>query len=163
MAIRETGYASWGSLRPHFWIPLGFDAGEAGVFFGAATGGADAVERYAYVAEALVSGAPARAQGYFFLLSQALGDPTLDFYFSNDWSLVGIDSTLHVVSEEHREGSIGAFSLNVSTYSAPISVGTSICFAPIPTWMEAGGKASSHFSPAVGTIPAILKKGKINL
>ena len=108
VAIRETGYASWGSLRPHFWIPLGFDAGEAGVFFGAATGGADAVERYAYVAEALVSGAPPRAQGYFFLLSQALGDPTLDFYFSNDWSFVGIDSTLHVVSEEHREGSIGA-------------------------------------------------------
>jgi len=29
--------------------------------------------------------------------------------------------------------------------------------------MEAGGKASNHFSPEVVTIPAILKKGKINL
>jgi len=108
VAMRETGYASWGSLRPHFWIPLGFNAGEAGTFLGAATGGADAVGRYAYVAAAMVSGSPARAQGYLFLLSQALGDPTLDFYFSNDWSLAFINPTLHVVSEEHREGSIGA-------------------------------------------------------
>ena len=110
VAMRETGYASWGSLRPHFWIPLGFDAAEAGRFLGVATAGADAVGRYAYVAEALVSGSPppARAQGYFFLVSQALGDPTLDFYISNDWSLIGIDRTGHVVSSEHREGSIGA-------------------------------------------------------
>ena len=108
VAMRETGYASWGSLRPHFWIPLGLDAGQAGRFLGAATAGADAVGRYTYVVETLVSGSPARAQGYFFLLSQALGDPTLDFYVSNDWSLTGIDSTGHVVSSEHREGSIGA-------------------------------------------------------
>ena len=108
VAMRETGYASWGSLRPHFWIPLGLNAGQAGRFLGAATAGADAVGRYTYVVEALVSGSPARAQGYFFLLSQALGDPTLDFYVSNDWSLTGIDSTGHVVSSEHREGSIGA-------------------------------------------------------
>ena len=108
VAMRETGYASWGSLRPHFWIPLGLDAGQAGRFLGAATAGADAVGRYTYVVEALVSGSPARAQGYFFLLSQALGDPTLDLYVANDWSLTGIDSTGHVVSSEHREGSIGA-------------------------------------------------------
>jgi hypothetical protein len=106
--MRETGYASWGSLRPHFWIPLGLDAGQAGRFLGAATAGADAVRRYTYVVEALVSGSPARAQGYFFLLSQALGDPTLDLYVANAWSLTGIDSTGHVVSSEHREGSIGA-------------------------------------------------------
>ena len=108
VAMRETGYASWGSLRPHFWIPLGLDAGQAGRFLGAATAGADAVGRYTYVVEALLSGSPARAQGYFFLLSQALGDPTLDFYVSTDWSLTGIDSTGHVVSSEHRQGSIGA-------------------------------------------------------
>ena len=108
VAMRETGYASWGSLRPPFWIPLGLDAGQAGRFLGAATAGADAVGRYTYVVEALLSGSPARAQGYFFLLSQALGDPTLDFYLSNDWSLTGIDSTGHVVSSEHRQGSIGA-------------------------------------------------------
>jgi hypothetical protein len=106
--LRETGYASWGSLRPHFWIPLGVDAGAAGRFLGGATAGADAVGRYVYVAEALASRSPPRARGYFFLLDQALGNPTLDFYFSNDWSLVGTDTAGHVVSEEHREADIGA-------------------------------------------------------
>jgi hypothetical protein len=108
VAMRETGYASWGSLRPHFWIPVGVNAGVAGRFFGAATAGADALGRYSYFAEGLISGSPARAQGSFFLLSQAFGDPTLDFSFSNDWSPVGTDSTGHVVSTEHREAAIGA-------------------------------------------------------
>jgi hypothetical protein len=106
--IRETGYSSWGSLRPHFWIPLGINAGQAGHFFGAATAGADAVGRYIYLAEAQVSPSPARLQASLFLLSQALGDPTLDFYISNRWSLVGIDSTGHVVSQNRPEGAIGA-------------------------------------------------------
>lgn len=108
VAMRETGYASWGSLRPHFWIPIGVNAGEAGRFFGAATAGADAVGRYVYFAEGLVSVSPARAQGSFFLLDQALGDPTLDFSVANDWSLTGIDRTGHAVSSEHREGALGA-------------------------------------------------------
>jgi hypothetical protein len=106
--VRETGYASWGSLRPHFWIPLGINAGEAGHFFGAATAGADAVGRYTYYVEGLFSPSPARAQGSFFLLNNALSDPTLDFSASNDWSLVGSDSTGHVVSTEHREAALGA-------------------------------------------------------
>jgi hypothetical protein len=108
VAIRETGYSSWGSLRPHFWIPLGINAGQAGHFFGAATAGADAIGRYAYFAEAQLSPSPARLQGSLFLISQALGDPTLDFYVSNRWSLVGIDSTGHVVSQNRPEGAIGA-------------------------------------------------------
>ena len=108
VVLRETGYSSWGSLRPHFWIPLGINAGQAGQFFGAATAGADAVGRYTYFAEAQVSPSPARLQGSFFLLSQALGNPTLDFYVANRWSLVGIDSTGHVVSQNRPEGSIGA-------------------------------------------------------
>ena len=106
--MRETGYASWGSLRPHFWIPLGVNAGEAGHFFGALTAGADAVGRYAYFAQALFSPSPARVLGSFFILSRALGNPSLDFSVSNDWSLVGIDGTGHVVSEDQPEAAIGA-------------------------------------------------------
>src|SRR3989449_7896741 len=74
VAMRETGYASWGSLRPHFWIPLGINAGRAGHFFGAATAGADAVGRYIYLAEGQFSPSPARFQGSFFLLSPVLGN-----------------------------------------------------------------------------------------
>jgi hypothetical protein len=37
-----------------------------------------------------------------------LGNPTLDFYVSNRWSLVGIDSTGHVVSQNRPEGALGA-------------------------------------------------------
>jgi hypothetical protein len=108
VAMRETGYASWGSLRPHFWIPLGVNAGDAGHFIGAATAGSDALGRYAYFAEGLFSPSPARVQGSFFLLSEALGDPTLDFSVSNYWSLVGIDSTGHVVSQNRPAGALGA-------------------------------------------------------
>lgn len=105
---RETGYASWGSLRPHFWIPLGINAGPAGRFLGLATAGTDAVGRYSYFATGLFSGAPVRAQGSLFLISQALGDPTLDLFVSNDWSFTGTDQTGHRVSSEHREAAVGA-------------------------------------------------------
>src|SRR6266446_2393604 len=108
VAFRETGYSSWGSLRPHFWLPLGINAGQAGHFFGAATAGADAVGRYVYLAEAQVSPSPLRLQGSFFLLNDALGNPTLDFSFLSRWSLVGIDSTGHVVSQNRPEAAIGA-------------------------------------------------------
>ena len=108
VSARETGYASWGSLRPHFWIPLLLDTGDAGFFVGAATAGADAVGRYSYFAQGLVSGAPRRAQGSLFLISNALGTPTLDFSISNDWSLVGTDSAGHVLSSERRNASLGA-------------------------------------------------------
>jgi hypothetical protein len=108
VAMRETGYSSWGSLRPHFWIPLGINAGEAGHFFGVGTAGADAVGRYAYFVEAEFSPSPARVQGSLFLINRSLGDPVLDFYVSNRWSLVGTDSTGHVVSQNRPEGAIGA-------------------------------------------------------
>ena len=107
VAIRETGYASWGSLRPHFWVPTGTNAGLAGRFFGLATAGTDAVGRYSYYATALMSGSPLRAQGSLFLISQALGNPTLDFYAANAWWLVGIDGTGHKVSAEDRKAAIG--------------------------------------------------------
>jgi hypothetical protein len=108
VSVRETGYSSWGSLRPHFWIPLLFNTGDAGVFFGAATAGVDAVGRYSYLAQGLLSGSPLRAQGSLFLISDALGSPTLDFSLENDWSFVGTDSTGHEVSSERRTAAVGA-------------------------------------------------------
>lgn len=108
VSVRETGYASWGSLRPHFWIPLFSNSGDAGRFFGAATAGVDAVGRYSYLVQGLISGSPLRAQGSLFLISDALGNPTLDFSLENDWSLVGTDSTGHVVSSERRTAAVGA-------------------------------------------------------
>ena len=106
--VRETGYSSWGSLRPHFWIPLVYNSGDAGVFFGGATAGVDAVGRYSYLVQGLISGSPLRAQGSLFLISDALSSPTLDFSLENDWSLVGTDSTGHVVSSERRTAALGA-------------------------------------------------------
>jgi len=117
VATRETGYASWGSLRPHFWIPLALNTGDAGFFVGAATAGADAVGRYSYLAQGLMSASPLRAQGSLFLISNVLGNPTLDFSISNDWSLVGTDTTGHVVSSERRDAAIGATVLDQHWWS----------------------------------------------
>jgi hypothetical protein len=108
VTTRETGYSAWPGLRPHFWIPLALNADDAGFFFGGATAGVDPLNRYAYYADAELSPSPLRAQGTAIFVTNALGDPTLDFAVSNDWSLVGTDSTGHVVSSEHREGGIGA-------------------------------------------------------
>jgi hypothetical protein len=115
--MRESGYASWGSLRPHFWIPLALNNGAAGFFVGAATAGVDAVGRYSYLVQGLVSGSPLRGQGSLFLISNALGSPTLDFSVSNDWSLVGSDSAGHVVSSERRDAAIGATVLDQHWWS----------------------------------------------
>ncbi|HUC40637.1 MAG TPA: hypothetical protein VMR92_07360, partial [Gemmatimonadales bacterium] len=114
---RETGYASWGSLRPHFWIPLALNNGNAGFFVGAATAGVDAVGRYSYLAQGLFSGSPLRAQGSLFLISNVLGSPTLDFSVSNDWSPVGTDTAGHIVSSERREAAIGATVLDQHWWS----------------------------------------------
>lgn len=115
--MRESGYASWGSLRPHFWIPLALNNGDAGFFVGAATAGVDAVGRYSYFAQGLFSGSPLRGQGALFLISNALGSPTLDFSISNDWSLVGTDTAGHVVSSERRDAAIGATILDQHWWS----------------------------------------------
>ncbi len=56
VAVRETGYAPWAALRPHYWIPLGHGERDAGFFLGAFTSGRDAVGRTAY--SALLSAAP---------------------------------------------------------------------------------------------------------
>jgi len=84
--LRETGYTAWPSLRPRFWIPLFEDDGATGRFGGAFTAGTDAVGRWAYGADLLVSPRPFRAAGHFSLVSTALGNPTLDLSASGSWA-----------------------------------------------------------------------------
>jgi len=86
VAVRETGYASWPSLRPHFWIPVYADAGPTGRFYGAFTAGTDAVGRFVYGADVYVSGRPFRAAGDFALVSTALGNPILDLSAWSSWA-----------------------------------------------------------------------------
>ena len=86
VSVRETGYASWASLRPHFWIPVYVDAGPTGRFYGAFTAGTDAVGRFAYGADLYVSGRPFRAAGDFALVSTGLGNPTLDLSGWASWA-----------------------------------------------------------------------------
>ncbi|PYO64270.1 MAG: hypothetical protein DMD70_01810 [Gemmatimonadetes bacterium] len=86
---RETGYTMWPSLRPHFWIPVFQNEGPTGRFGGALTAGADAVGRFAYVADLFVSREPFRAGGDFVLASSVLGNPTLDLAAWASWSDLG--------------------------------------------------------------------------
>ena len=106
--VRETGYAPWPSLRPHFWVPLFLDVGATGRFFGGATAGRDAVGRFEYVGWGLLSGEPLRATGSFGVLSGILANPTLDLWASSDWSYVGTSATGIVVSERDRDAALGA-------------------------------------------------------
>ena len=78
VATRETGYAAWPALRPHFWLPLFLDVGRSGRFWGGATAGSDAVGRFNYIAAGLVARQPFRAIGWFAGLWSGLGNPTLD-------------------------------------------------------------------------------------
>ncbi len=86
VAVRETGYTSWPSLRPHFWLPVFQDEGPTGRFFGALTAGADAVGRTAYAADLLAAGKPFRMAGHFALASAAFGNPTIDLSGSASWT-----------------------------------------------------------------------------
>jgi WD40-like Beta Propeller Repeat len=104
---RETGYDAWPSLRPHFWIPLGLDEGPAGLFWGAATGGSDALGRYTYLVNVLASGAPLRAGGGFSGASNLLGNPSLDVQLSSAWSPTA-QVAATVVSERDQDAALGA-------------------------------------------------------
>jgi hypothetical protein len=108
VTVRETGYASWPSARPHYWLPSFIDAGAAGRFFGFLTSGSDAVGRNSYFLSGLASVDPLRGIGAFRLANQALGSPTLDLGVSNDWSLVGVTGTGIAVSEYTVDASAGA-------------------------------------------------------
>lgn len=105
--LRETDYSAWPSLRPHFWIPVWLDRGPTGRFAGAATGGTDAVGRYAYAAGLAVAGSPLLAAGLFDAVSHVLGNPSLDVSLSSDWSFVGRTGT-SVLSERDQDAALGA-------------------------------------------------------
>jgi hypothetical protein len=104
---RETGYALWPSLRPHFWLPLYTDAGVAGRYVGALTGGSDAIGRFAWAATALVSGDPMRAGGSFALVSDAWRVPTLDASFTSEWSGLGRTAAGVAVSLLEQDAALG--------------------------------------------------------
>jgi hypothetical protein len=104
---RETGYALWPSLVPHFWLPLYTDAGVAGRYVGALTGGGDAVGRFAWAATALVSVDPVRAGGSFALVSDAWRVPTIDASFTSEWSGVGRTASGVAVSLREQDAALG--------------------------------------------------------
>ena len=108
--ITETGYTMWPSLRPHFWIPVFDDAGPTGRFGGALTAGTDALGRFAYAADLLVSPEPFRAGGDFALVSAVLGNPTLDFSAWASWANLGSPPSAPkvTVSELDRYAALGA-------------------------------------------------------
>jgi len=105
---RETGYASWSSLKPHFWIPLFFDQGSAGRFGGALTAGTDAIGRYSYLVGVAVAPSPLRAEGTFSLASYVWNNPSFDITGSRQWSLVFVTGTGTVVSEREDVAALGA-------------------------------------------------------
>jgi hypothetical protein len=107
VSARETGYAQWPSLRPHFWLPLYHDASVAGRFFGALTGGGDAIGRYAWAATVLASADPLRAGGSFGLVSERWRVPTLDAAFTSEWSGVGRTSSGVLVSVLEQDAALG--------------------------------------------------------
>ena len=108
VATEETGYTSWPSARPHYWLPLFIDAGFAGRFFGISTSGNDAVGKFTYVTHALVSGAPERAIAGITIVDDAFGNPSLDLSASNDWKLIGVTSSGISVSELSYDAALGA-------------------------------------------------------
>jgi hypothetical protein len=105
VAVRETGYAAWPSLRPHFWVPLFLAAGPSGRFWGGATAGSDAVGRFSYLATGLLAPQPLRVVGSFAALWNGLGNPTLDLAASSTWTDVFAPVTL---SEREQNVALGA-------------------------------------------------------
>ena len=104
---RETGYAVWPSLRPHFWIPFFLNAGPTGRFGGAVTAGTDALHRFTYAADLLLAPQPFRVTGDFILLSDVLGNPTLDFSASSAWLDVAAPPGV-TLSELSQAAAVGA-------------------------------------------------------
>jgi len=107
VALRETGYSAWPSLRPHFWVPISIATSGAGTFLGAATAGGDAIDRDYYVLQALVAPGTRRAAGAFYLVDQRFGNPTLDLSGASDWSFLGVDTSGHAVSERNQDAALG--------------------------------------------------------
>ncbi|HXF95569.1 MAG TPA: hypothetical protein VNI61_05655 [Gemmatimonadales bacterium] len=104
---RETGYSALPSLWPRYWLPVLSDADRAGFFVGAATFGTDALERWAYGAQALYSWNPSRLMGAVALANRSLGNPTFDASGSMDWSFSGITAGGREVSLLETDAALG--------------------------------------------------------
>jgi len=107
--VRETGYAAWPSLRPHFWLPVFQDEGPTGRFAGALTAGTDALGRFAYAADLLAAARPFRMGGDFALVSAAFGNPTIDLSGSAAWTdLTPPAAAPRTLSELEYDAALGA-------------------------------------------------------
>jgi len=104
VTTRETGYAAWPSLRPHFWVPLFLDAGPSGRFWGGVTAGTDAVGRFSYFATGLIAPRPFRALGSFAAVWNGLGNPTFDVAAASTWEDV---RAAIILSEQTRTAALG--------------------------------------------------------
>ena len=104
---RETGYAMWPSLLPHFWIPFFWNAGPTGQFGGGVTAGTDALQRFSYAADLLVSPQPLRVRGDLVLITAVLGNPTLDGSVSSAWLDVAAPPGV-TLSELNQTATVGA-------------------------------------------------------
>lgn len=83
---RRTGYASWPSLQPHFWLPTWHDAGTAGRFGGALVAGADAVGRAAYLAQVAVAPDQGRVESVLALEYTRWKAVSFDASYQLEWS-----------------------------------------------------------------------------
>ena len=89
VGVRESGYAPWGALRPHFWIPIAHNEESSGVFFGALTSGVDAIERTAYSAVATVAPSTGRWEGVLSLLHSRWRSWSVDLSGAQTWDYWG--------------------------------------------------------------------------
>ncbi len=89
IAVRESGYAPWGALRPHFWIPIAHDEESSGVFFGALTSGVDAIERTAYSTVVTVAPSTGRWEGVLSLLHSRWRSWSVDLSGAQTWDYGG--------------------------------------------------------------------------
>ena len=109
VAVRETGYSSWPSLRPHFWLPLLQDEGSTGRFVGALIAGTDVVGRYAYAADLLFSPQRSRLEGDFVLVTSRVGNPVFDLSALSSWGDLGPLAVPNVtLSELDQSAALGA-------------------------------------------------------
>ncbi len=83
---RRTGYASWPSLRPHFWLPVFHDAGTAGQFGGGLVAGTDAIGRASYAALFAVAPDRSRWESVLSLEYRRWKAASLDLSYQLEWS-----------------------------------------------------------------------------
>lgn len=89
-------YSPFRSLAPTYWIPYLESALDSNsVRYGAFTSGSDIVGRHAYQASLFVPSDNSGLTGSLFYRNAILGQPLVDFYFSQDWENRGciVDSS----------------------------------------------------------------------